>query len=214
MTITERFTKETGGHPEKDEIRKKYLEAKSDKLDNVKMKRYLPVDIYLDTDDPKALETVNEAVRKLLESMDLEVCSTPEVFKGSIIEKFWVATKSIAANIDVIRKVADIIASFRKGHGQIKTDRLFYKKKPAIDVSETLKYLKNVPNISIRIGTLLITKSTSRDIPLIQMKNLTRQEVTLLDSHPKILRNPKNILQKLNALKQEKQMGSRMAMGL
>lgn len=198
----------------KEKARKSYLKAMDKKLDDVLMKRYVPVDIYLDTDDISALETVNKAVKEVLDSVDMEISSEPEIFKGSIIEKFWAVTKSVASNIDVIKKVTDLIGSFKKSSAEIQTDRFFSKKNPAINLSETLKYLKDVPNISIRVGSLLITKSTSRDIPLIQVKNLTRDEVILIDRNPGILKNPSTVHKRLNTLKQENFINSRMAINL
>ena len=203
---TKRIKKETA--------RESYLESMDKKLDDVLMKRYVPVDIYLDTDDLSALETINESVKKVLDSLEMESFSEPEIFKGSIIEKFWAATKSVASNVDVIKKITGLISIFQKSSYEINTDRLFSKKEPAIHLSETLKYLKDVPNISVRVGSLLITKSTTRDIPLIQIKNLTRDEVILIDRNPGILKNPRNIHTKLNTLKQEKFINSRMAINL
>lgn len=199
---------------EKEKARKSYLETMDKKLDDVLMKRYVPVEIYLDTDDISALETVNKAVKEVLDSVDMEISSAPEIFKGSIIEKFWAVTKSVAINIDVIKKVTDLIGSFKKSSAEIQTDKFFSKKNPAINLSETLKYLKDVPNISIRVGSLLITKSTSRDIPLIQVKNLTRDEAILIDRNPGILKNPGTIHKRLNTLKQENFINSRMAINL
>ena len=198
----------------KESARQSYLETMDKKLDDVLMKRYVPVEIYLDTDDLSALETINESVKKVLNSIDMEVFSEPEIFKGSIIEKFWAATKSVASNVDIIKKIAGLISIFHKSSTEINTDKLFSKKEPAIHLSETLKYLKDVPNISVRVGSLLITKSTTRDIPLIQIKNLTRDEVILIDRNPGILKNPRTIHTKLNTLKQEKFLNSRMAINL
>lgn len=199
---------------EKEKARVSYLESMDKKLDDVLMKRYVPVDIYLDTDDLNALETVNKAVKEVLDSFDMKIGTEPEIFKGSIIEKFWAVTKSVASNIDVIKKITDLIGAFKKSSTEIQTDKFFSKKNPAINLSETLKYLKDVPNISVRVGSLLITKSTSRDIPLIQIKNLTRDEVILIDRNPGILKNPGTIHKRLNTLKQEKFINSRMAINL
>ncbi|MEN8155136.1 MAG: hypothetical protein ABFR75_14050 [Acidobacteriota bacterium] len=198
----------------KEKARESYLESMDKKLDEVLMKRYVPVDIYLDTDDLSALETINESVKKVLDSMDMETYSEPEIFKGSIIEKFWAITKSVASNIDLIKKIAGLISVFKKGGPELKSDRIFSKKEPIIHLSDTLKYLKDVPNISVRVGSLLITKSTTRDIPLIQIKNLTRDEVMIIDNNPGILRNPKTTHQRLHTLKQERFMNSRIAMNL
>ena len=178
------------------------------------MKRYLPVDIYLDTDDKTNLTKVNNAVKELLESLDLESCTDPEIFKGSIIEKFWAVTKSISTHMDLIMKISKSLLSLRlKKTNNIevsKTDISEASKK----LSDTLKLLKNVPNISVRIGSLLMTKSTQKEIPVIHVKNLTRDEVILIDSNPGILKNPKTIHNRLNKLKQEKFMNSRIAMSI
>ena len=193
----------------KKNARESYLKSIDRKFDDVLMKRYVPVDIYLDTDDLSALETINESVNKVLEAMEMEVYSKPEIFKGSIIEKFWAATKSVATNIDVIQKIAGMISAFRKGGSEYTTDRIFSKKEPVIHLADTLKYLKEVPNISVRLGSLLITKSTTRDIPLIQIKNLTREEMLIIDNNPGILKNPKTTHMRLSTIKQEKFINSR-----
>lgn len=198
----------------KKNARSSYLKTSDKKLDELLMKRYVPVDIYLDTDDPKALEAVNESVKSVLESLDMEIYSDPEIFKGSIIEKFWAVSKSVASNIDVINKIAGMISSLKGRGAELKNERIFSKKVPAIDLSDTLKYLKDVPNISIRIGSLLVTKSTTRDIPLIQFKNLSREEVMILDNNPGILKNPRTIHHKLNTIKNERLISSRIAMSL
>ena len=214
MTIESKNNEGRNKCIKKEKARESYLESMDKKLDEVLMKRYVPVNIYLDTDDLSALETINESVKKVLDTMDMETYSEPEIFKGSIIEKFWAATKTIASNIDVIKKLAGLIAIFRKGGPEAQNDRIFSKKEPIIHLSDTLKYLKDVPNISVRIGSLLITKSTTRYIPLIQIKNLTRDEVIILDNNPGILRNPKTTHQRLNTLKQERFMNSRLAMNI
>jgi len=214
MTIESKSNERRTKCIKKEKARESYLESMDKKLDEVLMKRYVPVDIYLDTDDLSALETINESVKKVLDSMDMEVYSEPEIFKGSIIEKFWAATKSVASNIDVIKKIAGLITIFKKGNPEIQKDRIFSKKEPIIHLSDTLKYLKDVPNISVRVGSLLITKSTTRDIPLIQIKNLTKDEVLIIDNNPGILRNPKTTHQRLNTLKQERFMNSRVAFNM
>ncbi len=198
----------------KKKARESYLKCSDRKFDEVLMKRYVPVDIYLDTDDLSALETINESVNKVLESMEMEVYSKPEIFKGSIIEKFWAATKSVTTNIDVIQKIAGMITNFRKGGAEFTKDRIFSKKEPVIHLTDTLKYLKDVPNISVRLGSLLITKSTTRDIPLIQIKNLTMEEMKIIDNNPGILKNPKTTHKRLNTIKQEKFINSINVMNL
>jgi len=196
----------------KEKARKAYLESMDERFDDVLMDRYVPVDIYLDTDDLSALETMNKSVEKVLDSVDMKIFSDPEIFKGSIIEKFWVVTKSISSSIDVIKKVSKMIDSFKKAKSL--KNKLNLKKEPSIELSETMKHLKNVPNISIRMGSLLITKSTTRDILLIQAKKLTKIESILIDQNPNILKNPKTIHTRLNTLKQERLLNSKMAMSM
>ncbi len=198
----------------KEIARTNYLESMDKKFDDVLMERYVPVDIYLDTDDLSVMETVNKSVKKILEASDLEIFSEPEIFKGSIIEKFWVVTKSITSNIDVIKKVSEMISSFGKSKSKSTGNKFYSKNEPAIELSEIMKNLKNVPNISVRIGSLLITKSTTRDIPIIQAKKLTREEIILIDRNPGILKNPRTLHARLHTLKQENFLNSKMAMSL
>ena len=70
----------------------------------IEKKHYLPVDIYLDTNDPAVLEKVNESVKEFLGSIDVEIFTKAEVFKGSIIEKFWVGTKSVVSHMELVKK--------------------------------------------------------------------------------------------------------------
>jgi len=201
---------DAGKTVKKESARASYLESMDKKLDEVLMKRYVPVDIYLDSDDLSALETINESVRAVLESLDMEEYSSPEIFKGSVIEKFWAVTRSVVTNIEVVKKIAGLVTAIGKSGPEIKSDKLFSKKEPAVHLSDTLKYLRDIPNISVRVGSLLITKSTSRDIPLVQIKNLTREEVILIDTNPGILKNPGTIHKRLDTLKQQKFLNSRM----
>lgn len=191
-----------------------YFSSFNRDINEIPMKRYIPVDIYLDTDDKTNLAKVDKSVKELLESLDLDVSTDPEIFKGSIIQKFWAVTKGISTHMDIIMKISKSLLSLRLNKVNnakvTKTDISEASNK----LSDTLKLLKNVPNISVRIGSLLMTKSTVKEIPVIQVKNLTRDEVILIDRNPGILKNPKTIHKRLNTLKQEKFMSSRIAMNL
>ncbi len=194
--------------------RNHYKQSIGNISDEILMRRYIPVDIYMDTDDLEALESVNEAVKEILNSMDVDICTLPEIFKGSIIEKFWAVTKSITSNIDLIKKGVEAIKSFKLNRKDPLKKHSISTKNPKLKLPELLNQLEDIPNISIRIGNLLITKSTSRDIPLIQAKNLSKEEVIILDNNPSILRNPKTIHNKLNTIKKNIMLNKNFAMNL
>ncbi len=169
----------------------------------IEKKQYFPVDIYLDTDDPKVLERVNRSVKKFLESIDVEMFTKAEIFKGSIIEKFWVGTKSVVSHFDLIKKLYAAVkgmVNIKNSKDSIQKNSMDYSAKK---LAETIKMLKGVPNISIRMGSILLTKATVKDIPVIQVKNLSREEQLLIERNPNLLRSPKLIHNKLNKLKMD-----------
>ncbi len=191
-----------------------YFSSFNRDLNEIPMKRYIPVDIYLDTDDKKNLAKVDKAVKELLESLDLEASTDPEIFKGSIIKKFWAVTKGISTHMDIIMKISKSLLSLRLNKVNnakvTKTDISEASK----NLSDTLKLLKNVPNISVRIGSLLMTKSTIKEIPVIQVKNLTIEETLIIDKKPSILNNPKTLYKKLDNLKKENMLGKKFVINL
>jgi len=169
----------------------------------IEKKHYFPVDIYLDTDDPRVLERVNKSVKEFLKSIDVEMFTKAEIFKGSIIEKFWVGTKSIISHLDLIKKIYTAVRGMvtkKNTTDSIPKKSMDYSAKK---LAETIKMLKGVPNISIRIGSILLTKATIKDIPVIQVKNLSKEEQLLIERNPNLLRSPKLIHNKLNKLKMD-----------
>lgn len=169
----------------------------------IEKKQYFPVDIYLDTDDTKMLERVNNSVKDFLRSIDAEIFTKAEIFKGSIIEKFWVGTKSVISHIDLLKKLFEAVK------GMLPKKEVEFKKisnnveYSSAKLANTVKMLKDVPNISIRIGSMLLTKATIKNIPVIQVKNLSKEEMILLERNPNLLRSPKLIHNRLKKLKMD-----------
>ncbi|MEN8154072.1 MAG: hypothetical protein ABFR75_08600 [Acidobacteriota bacterium] len=202
------------GNLKKEMAKAGYYSSFNNKLDEIPMKRYIPVDLYLDTDDKSALKKLNKVIKEFLEELDLEISTDPEIFKGSIIQKFWAVTKSISTHMDLVMKIAKSLLSLRAK----RTNNMEVTRTDISDasskLSDTLKLLKNVPNISVRIGSLLMTKSTFKDIPVIQVKNLTKEETIIIDKKPSILNNPRTLYKNLDRKKIENEIRKKMVINL
>lgn len=67
-------------------------------------------------------------------------------------------------------------------------------------VSKIIDSVKDIQNAAIKIGSILIVKTTVSNVPNIVVKNLSIKEMIGLERKPSLLRSPIDLLENLTAL--------------
>ena len=73
-------------------------------------------------------------------------------------------------------------------------------KNQAEAVSKIIDSVKDIQNAAIKIGSILIVKTTVSNIPNIAVKNLSLKEMIELENKPSLLRSPIDLLENLSAM--------------
>ncbi len=153
----------------------------------------LPVRVFLDTNDFKIIYCFNASLYRLLCKFDFIRTEIPIQESGSFFSKFFVNTKNLSSNNDV----DEILTKIKKGI------ELHYLDKGQADVdkckAETicilLNSLKDIKNVAIQIGSLLLIKTTkSNDEITLLTHFLTSDELIYIEKNQHIFKEPSKIL--------------------
>lgn len=167
----------------------------SDKENNVST-QYLNVELYLDTDDPQSIFSVYSSVLDFLETIDFKSFIELDAIKGSWWKKFIARSNKFISSDDVTTRLKEAEYALEV---QILKSQSEVDKNQSEALSNIMVSLKDIPNAAIRIGSLLVVKTTNEagEVSVI-VQTLSLSQLHLLNKHPHLLTQPKNILDQLS----------------
>lgn len=161
-----------------------------------KKTQIIPIDIYLDTDEPKEIFEVYDAVVKFANILGFDDTIEFEAIKGSWYKRMIAKTKEKLSGDEI----QDRLKEFEYG---VEVNTIL-KQQSEIDKNQSealaniITSLKDIPNAAIRIGALIVVKLTDIDGSVsLQTRTLSIKELHLLNKKPELLQMPKQILQAL-----------------
>jgi len=161
----------------------------------------LPSDIYIDTDDDQTVEQVKRAIARLSRSVGLESFFEFEPETGS-----WLR-RSISGFMDALTQteVQDRLQLIEHGlkTALIEKHQAEADKNKASAASEIINALKEVPNASILLGSVLITKVTTDGEAQVHVLTLNATQLAKLQQGPELLKSPQAFIGELGLLKAE-----------
>lgn len=185
----------------------KELVEKNDKLSEIlfsdissygahKTYQLIPVNIFLDTNDPNKIYSTYQATLDFLTSIGFEtVVDFPEK-KGSWIKKIISKSKDIITSEEVSERLKE--AEYAVEVNTILKPQSEVEKNQSEALLNILKGLEGIPNAVIRIGSLIVVKVTNQEGEMnVQVRTLSIKELHLLNKHPELLNQPKQILSDL-----------------
>lgn len=176
-----------------------YLVAKSIGLnpDNIPLRRYIPIRVYLAEDQEEAIEKISKALHSLHNSLGFTITDEFPEERSSFFKKWFGKTSSEEIQEiveDKLRKAARGIELATIGKYQSEID-----KNQAEAVSLLLKSLENSTNAACQIGSILVIKTTdSNGSSNIFTRTLTQNELLIIEKNQNLLKEPQNILNELN----------------
>lgn len=154
-----------------------------------------PIEIYLDTNDLSKIEKTSQVVEAYLSNNNLSIKKKLPVVKGSLFQKMFARAKDILTSEELKERLD------QAEHG-LKLNTIT-KQQSEIDlnqaeaVSKILNSISEVENAAIKIGSLLIVKTTISGNPNIAVKNLSLKEMLVLENEPSLLKSPVELLENI-----------------
>ncbi|WP_143267826.1 hypothetical protein [Amycolatopsis alba] len=152
----------------------------------------LPIPVRIWIEDEADSETVQEAVRELLEESGFAVSRAYPPQVGSWRRSFVYRLRRVGTSKELRRRLDKVERGIEL--------QLLIKNQAEVDqaqgdaVAKLLASLQNTPTALIQIGSILLVKVDG--VP--HVRNLTQDEIALLDSNPSLLDNPEVALSALN----------------
>jgi hypothetical protein len=154
--------------------------------------------IFVDTDDYDKAERIFEATRNLFDVFGFEIAEEGKIEIGSFKKRGIVykiknifRSKEAKEVFDKTKKALEL-AHLEKVQSEVNKNNMSA-------VSDFLNSVKEVPNVATIMGSLVIIKATVNGIPQLLIRNLTIEEVIVLDRMPELKNNPLELLNKLNS---------------
>ncbi len=153
------------------------------------------IEIYLDTNDLSKIEKTGQAVGGYLSKSNLLIKKKLPVQKGSLFQKMFGKAKDILSSEEFKEKIDQAehglkLSTISKQQSEIDMNQ-------AEAVSKILNSISDIENAAIKIGSLLIVKTTASGNPNIAVKNLSIKEMMLLEDEPSLLKNPIDLLENI-----------------
>ncbi|MCD9616660.1 hypothetical protein [Chryseobacterium gleum] len=171
-----------------------YIEDKENDLAH----QYLNIDIYIDTNDSKKIFNTYSAVLDLLKSIDFESFIELDAVKGSWWKRFSARSTEPTTKDDVKNKLEStqygLEVEILKSQSEI-------DKNQSEALANIMVSLKDIPDAAIRIGSLLVVKTTNPEgeVSLV-VQTLSINQLQLINKNPNLIAQPKSILDRLSFL--------------
>lgn len=160
-----------------------------------------PVEIYLDTNNSEQIKNTYQSVLDFLKTKKLNVETELPDEKGSWFKRLFAKTQDLTTSEEFKEKIGE--AEYGLKLHTITKQQSEIDKNQAEAVSKIIDSVKDIQNAAIKIGSILIVKTTVSHIPNIAVKNLSLKEMIELENKPSLLRSPIDLLEKLTALSRD-----------
>lgn len=181
---------------EENTIIKELIYSDAAAFDDSKIIQKLPVEIYLDTNEPTDIFKLYESVLDFTKSIGFDKSITFEAVKGSWFKRLIAFSKEKLSSEEVTDRLKKIeygieVNTILKQQSEI-------DKNQSEALANIITSLKDIPNAAIRIGALIIVKVTDNEGTVnLQTRTLSIKELHLLNKNPELLKYPQQILQAL-----------------
>jgi len=157
-----------------------------------------PIEIYLDTNNSEQIKKTYQSVLDFLKTKDFKVETELPDEKGSWFKRLFAKTQDLVKTEEFQEKLSE--AEYGLKLHTITKQQSEIDKNQAEAVSKIIDSMKDIQNAAIKIGSILIVKTTVSSVPNIAVKNLSLKEMIELESKPSLLRSPIDLLENLTAL--------------
>ncbi len=162
-------------------------------IQNLKSERFIPVRIYIHTEDSEAGDQMSEALKQLAEAYDISIHKTYPPEWGSWLQNFLGRAKEHLTEPEVV----DIFQKAKQAAELQVLDKpqAGITKEKAEAIQCVMQSLGNVQNASIQFGTLVIEKRTKSDgVGNIVVRDLTIEQMKEIARNPSLLNHPEGVL--------------------
>lgn len=175
---------------------KDLIYSKSNEFGDAEITQTIPIDIYLDTNEPQQIFEVYDSVIKFAKSLGFDQALEFEAVKGSWFKRMIAVSREKLTSQEVVDRLKEVeygieVNAILKQQSEI-------DKNQSEALSNIIISLKDVSNAAIRVGALIVVKVTDDQGSVsLQTRTLTIKELHLLNRKPELLQMPKQILQAL-----------------
>lgn len=157
-----------------------------------------PIEIYLDTNNSEQIKKTYQSVLDFLKTKDFKVETELPDEKGSWFKRLFAKAQDLVKSEEFQEKLGE--AEYGLKLHTITKQQSEIDKNQAEAISKIIDSVKDIQNAAIKIGSILIVKTTVSNVPNIAVKNLSLKEMIELENKPSLLRSPIDLLENLTAL--------------
>ena len=196
-------------------------------LDGISNNSEIPVNVYLDTNDEKAIEAFNNSFKQLVEKNKLAIVQQFPPKKGSWIAKFRVVFKEFISESSIKELTTDLVEKYTENVendslNQLENKLEIEKKRIEIEqlklenIKRKLDLIKSmselvsqdlvaVDNVAIRMGSLVVIKTIDeKGKPVINNYVLDEFTQALVDQNVDLLNKPSELIKLLEETQKNK----------
>lgn len=153
--------------------------------------------VYADTEDLAKAEKLFETTKELFETFGFEISEEGKIKQGS-----WFKEKVVYKIRNVFRS-KEAVELFEKTKRAIELQQI-EKHQSEVNrnnfeaVAAFLNSVKEIPNVAVIMGSLIVAKATVNGVPQLAIQSLTTEQVILIEKNPELKNNPLELLQLIN----------------
>ena len=175
---------------------KEILYSNASSFNDLKKTQTIPIDIYLDTNEPQEIFEVYDSVLNFAKSIGFDESVEFEAVKGSWFKRMLVKSQEKLSSEEVMDRLKE--AEYGIEVNTILKQQSEIDRNQSEALSNIITSLKDIPNAAIRIGALVVVKLTDEEGAVsLQTRTLSIKELHLLNKKPELLQMPKQILKAL-----------------
>jgi hypothetical protein len=164
----------------------------------VPLQRFVPVRVWLATDNDEHAIGVSNAVDRLNKTMGLESTYGLATEHGSRFFRWWTRTKDLLTSeemLERLQKAERAVELAALGRVQADVDQ-----KQASAAAQLIESLKLIPNAVCAVGSILVVKVTDDHGPRVVVRTLTQKQMIALERDDRLVRDPHTLLKHLDEL--------------
>lgn len=165
-------------------------------LSDVKLRRYVPVRIFLSESDRRKTRGVENALKQVLQALHFDVSTEFPGEEGSWWKRLFAGTREAMTQPEVIERLSKVERAVElRG---INVPQSEVAKNEAEAVAVLLKAIEGIESVAIQTGSVLIVKSpTPSGGARVHARVLTPVEVAFIEKNQRLLGAPDELLRQL-----------------
>lgn len=155
--------------------------------------QYLPIQIYIDSDNPQDIYKIYDSVLNFVEALGFKKFIEFEHEKGSWFKKLIGRSIKAISDEEVTSRLQE--AEYGVEANYILNQQAMIDRNQSEALLNIIKALDNTSNAAIRMGSILVVKVTDENgVVNIQSRTLSIRELHYLNKNPQLLNTPHQIL--------------------